>query len=95
MKSASLALVLLLFTMLVPIAYASSTHRTYMPRTNGGYRSTTRSSPAPHSSASRPYYGGGHHTTSHGGGYPDETNGHHKNGHYRNWKTANHYGVHQ
>jgi hypothetical protein len=47
------------------------------------------------SSAPRPYYGGGKHTTSHGGQYSGATSSHHKNGHYNNWRTSNHYGVHK
>jgi hypothetical protein len=86
---------LLLCTLLVPTVSASSTHRTYTPRASSGYRSGTRSSPAPRASASRPYYGGGHHTTSHGGRYPGETNAHHKHGHYQNWRTGDSYGGHQ
>jgi hypothetical protein len=93
MKPALLAL--LLCMLLVPTVYASSTHRTHKPRTSSGYRSGTKSSPAPRASASRPYYGGGHHTASHGGSYSGETNAHHNHGHYRNWKSANRYGVHQ
>ncbi len=42
-----------------------------------------------------PYYGGGHHTKSHGGSYPGSTNSHHRNGHYRNYKTVNTYGRHR
>jgi len=95
MKPVSLVSTLLLFTLLMPAAYASSSHRAYTPRSSSGYKSSTRSSPAPRSTASRPYYGGGHHTTAHGGSYPGETNAHHKDGHYRNWKSANRYGVHQ
>jgi len=95
MKPVSVVFVLLLFALLVPAASASSTHRTYKPRTSSGYRSGMKSSPAPRASASRPYYGGGHHTASHGGSYSGETNAHHKRGHYRNWKSANRYGVHK
>ncbi len=46
-------------------------------------------------SGSRPFYGGGHHTTSHNGHYYGATNSHHRNGHYGNWSTRNHYGVHK
>jgi len=95
MKRASLVFASLLIALLMPVAYANSSHHASSPRSSGGYRSSTRSSPVPRSSAGRPYYGGGHHTTSHGGNYPGETNEHHKNGHYWNWKSANRYGVHQ
>jgi uncharacterized membrane protein len=44
----------------------------------------------------RPYYGGGHHTSSHGGSYSGSYGGSsHRGGHYRNPRTANHYGRHR
>jgi hypothetical protein len=46
--------------------------------------------------AKRPYYGGGHHTSSHGGHYAGSTGGSsHKGGHYKNFRTGNHYGRHK
>jgi hypothetical protein len=88
MKSTTLATALLCSLLALPAAFAT-THRIYSPRPSAHH--TTAHSP----SASRPYYGGGHHTTSHGGSYPGETNANHKNGHYRNWKSANRYGAHK
>jgi hypothetical protein len=73
----------------LPAAFAA-THETGIDRVYTAYHRTAHSS-----SASRPLYGGGHHTKSHGGSYPGETNANHKNGHYSNWRSANHYGVHK
>jgi hypothetical protein len=89
MKQLVLAIALLYSLLAIPAAFAT-THRTYSPRPSSAHHNTARSS-----SASRPYYGGGHHTTSHGGNYTGETNAHHRNGHYRNWRTADEYGVHK
>jgi hypothetical protein len=89
MKPLILVAALLCFLPVQPAAFAT-THRSYSPRPSSAHHNTARSS-----SASRPYYGGGHHTTSHGGSYPGETNANHKNGHYRNWQSANRYGVHK
>lgn len=59
------------------------------PRNNMGTHTRTHSTGA----ATCPYYGGGKHTASHDGRYPGETNSHHRNGHYSNWKSSNHYGI--
>ena len=42
-----------------------------------------------------PYYGGGHHTKSHAGYYSGSTNSHHREGHYKNYRTENTYGRHK
>ena len=89
MNPRALVIALFCFLLSLPAAFAT-THRTYSPRPSSSHHNTARSS-----SAVRPNYGGGHHTTSHGGNYPGETNAHHKNGHYRNWRSANRYGVHK
>jgi len=89
MKKPALVIALICSTLTSPGAFAA-THRTYSPRPSSAHHSTARSS-----SVSRPNYGGGHHTTSHGGSYPGETNANHKNGHYRNWRSADRYGVHK
>jgi hypothetical protein len=89
MKTFVLAIALLYSLFALPAAFAT-THRTYFPRTSSAHHYTARSL-----AATRPNYGGGHHTTPHGGNYSGETNAHHKNGHYRNWRSANLYGVHK
>jgi hypothetical protein len=89
MKTLALAIALLYSLFALPAAFAT-THRTYSPRPSSAHHYTARSS-----SATRPNYGGGHHTKPHGGNYPGETNAHHRNGHYNNWRTANRYGEHK
>jgi hypothetical protein len=89
MKARSLALTLLC-CILAMFSASATPHGTHSPRVSSGHHSTERSS-----RTSRRFYGGGHHTTSHGGNYPGETNAHHRNGHYQNWRTANRYGVHK
>lgn len=85
-----LLMVVLCFALLLGASGSASTHRYRSATTYTGHHSTSS-----RSSASRPYYGGGHHTKPHGGRYPGSTSGHHKNGHYRNWRTGDRYGVHQ
>jgi hypothetical protein len=88
MKRFAALLALLWIVISLSAAYAGT------PKYRTGTYSKTYSA-ARHSSASRPYYGGGKHTTSHGGRYPGETNSHHKNGHYNNWRSGDRYGVHK
>jgi len=82
-KNCALAAVLLSCAMAFHSASATA-RRVAPPRLGGGHHSSTR-----------PVYGGGHHTNSHGGSYPGEVNANHKNGHYKNWRSANRYGVHK
>jgi hypothetical protein len=80
----------LFFATLASLAASAATHGTYLSRPSSAHHDTVHSP-----SVSRPFYDGGHHTTSHGGSYPGETNANHKNGHYRNWRSTNRYGVHK
>jgi hypothetical protein len=85
-----LLIVVLSWVLLLGASGVASTHSYHSTKTHAA-----RSGTSSHALASRPYYGGGHHTESHGGKYRGSTNGHHKNGHYQNWRTGNSYGVHQ
>jgi len=89
MKSMALTFALFCAT-LASLTASAATHGTHLSRPTSAHHNTAHSP-----SVSRPFYGGGHHTTSHGGTYPGETNANHKNGHYRNWRSANRYGVHK
>jgi hypothetical protein len=76
------------YSLLALSAAFATTHRAYSPRPTSAHHNTARPS-----STSRPNYGGGHHTTSHGGNYSGEINAYHRNGHYRNGRIDNRYGV--
>jgi hypothetical protein len=89
MNTKTFVIALFCFLLSLPAAFAA-THETRIPRSYTAHHSTAHSS-----SASRPLYGGGHHTKSHGGTYRGSINGHHKKGHYQNWRTGNSYGVHK
>lgn len=85
--SAKFFVLLCVMACLTPAHAHSPKHRT--SGHTRSYRASRRSS------ASRPYYGGGKHGASHGGQYLGSTNSHHRDGHYRNWRSGNRYGVHE
>ncbi len=85
---------MIMIPLLLCFTLSPSTSNAGAPQYRIGTHARVYNSPR-HSTASRPYYGGGKHTTSHGGQYPGAMNSHHKNGHYKNWRSANRYGVHK